>query len=202
MRRDRGRRPVARRMKPSWASRKIAGPPKTSGGGEGARGVGVGDRQLVADRDRDDADDHRDQGVVADRDDPRGVGGALDRVEADLLGAVEVAPPERDGAGEGGGEDEQAVGLDRLVGEGVADREHGLAEGDQEEEAEALEQVLGVDLAVGAEGALAAGQRVAGDDAAVGDQRRERPEHQAGVAVGGDPGNPDRRRRRSPRPGR
>ena len=81
-------------------------------------------------------------------------------------------------------------------------REDGLPQRDQEEEAEALEQVLGVDLAVGAEGALAAGQRVAGDDAAVGDRDGERPRA---------PGGRRRRRRsrrsrsarcRSPRPGR
>lgn len=164
------------------------------GSADGDPAAGIGERQLVADGDRDDPDDHRDQGVVADGDYARGVGQDAGRIDADVLGAVEVAPPERNRAGEGDREDEEAVGLQRLAGKGVADRQHGLAEGDEEEEAEALEQVLGVDLAVGAEGAAAAGQGMARDDAAVGDQGRRRPERQASVAVDRDPRDPRDRR--------
>jgi hypothetical protein len=56
-----------------------------AGGGRGivAR---VGEGELIADSD---ADHHRDQGVVAEADDPCRIGGAFHRVQADLLGAVE-----------------------------------------------------------------------------------------------------------------
>jgi hypothetical protein len=89
-------------------------------------------------------------------------------------------------------EREQALELERLVGERGAHREDGLAERD-DEEPDPLDEVLGCDLGLPEVDALpAAGEpverphtRVRGDDG-------DPPEHEAGVAVNDRAGDPER----------
>ena len=67
---------------------------------------------------------------------------------ADPLGALEVAPPERDGPREADRRRQQALELERLGGECGPRRQDGLAQGDDEEPPEALNEMPARDLRV------------------------------------------------------
>ena len=192
--RDRGACPSASWRKKTWAIRKSAGPPKVRSVKPSVGVVaGMGDRQLVADRDRDQREHHQRQRPGAPPPDGAGVVGGLGHLDADLLGALEVAPPERDGPGEADRQREQALELERLVGERAAHREHGLAQGDDEEQPEALDEVPAGDLGVlEVDAPAAAGEPVQRPHAGVGGDHGDPPEHEAGVAVGDRAGDPER----------
>jgi hypothetical protein len=117
--------------------------------GEAERRVvaGVGECELVGDGDR--APEHDEgQRPRAPHRDGAGVLGRLGGFDAKRLGALEVAPPQRDGPGEAQREREQPVEREWLAGERGTGCQHGFAEHDDEEEPEALEEMPGCDLGV------------------------------------------------------
>jgi hypothetical protein len=122
---------------------------------------GVGDGHFVGDGDRDQPQDDQRQGPRAPPPDGARTLGGLGRLGADLLVALEVAPPQRDSSGEADHQCEQALEFERLVRERVAHRQHGLAEQDDAEQSEALDEVAARDLGVSEAAAVAsAGQPV------------------------------------------
>src|SRR5215216_7495147 len=108
----------------------------------------MGDRELVADGDPDQREHYQRQRPRAPPRDGAGVLGGLGHLYTDPLGALEVAPPERNRRREADPQREEALELERLVGERVARRQHGLAECDDEEQPEALDEMPGRDLGV------------------------------------------------------
>jgi hypothetical protein len=122
---------------------------------------GVGDGHFVGDGDRNQPQDDQRQGPRAPPPDGARTLGGLGRLGADLLVALEVAPPQRDSSGEADHQCEQALEFERLVRERVAHRQHGLAEQDDAEQSEALDEVAARDLGVSEAAAVAsAGQPV------------------------------------------
>ena len=106
--RERGTCPTASRVKMIWASRKSAGPEREDR--EPRSGVvgGMGDRELVADGDADQREhDQRQRPRAPVSDDARALDG-FGHLYPDRLGALEVAPPDRDGPCEGDRQREQA----------------------------------------------------------------------------------------------
>jgi hypothetical protein len=77
----------------------------------------VRDRQLVGDGDGDQREHDQRQRPRAPQPDAAGVIGTLDQLFAERFGALELAPPERDGPREADRECDQALELERLVGE-------------------------------------------------------------------------------------
>jgi hypothetical protein len=83
----------------------------------------MGDRELVPDGDRDQCEHDQDQRPRAPISDGAGVLGAFGHLDPDSLGALEVAPEERDGPAEADPQREQTLEPERLAGERVAGRQ-------------------------------------------------------------------------------
>jgi hypothetical protein len=162
---------------------------------EAERGVvaGMGDGQLVADGDRDQAEDEERQRPRAPPAHGAGVLGRVGQVDADAFGALEVAPPERDGPGEGDRQGEQPLERERLGDERGAGRQHGLTQCDDEEQAEALDEMPAGDLRVRDVDPLPAPREpVQGGGAAVAGHDRKPPEHESRVPVEDRSRHPER----------
>jgi hypothetical protein len=101
----------------------------------------VGDRELVGDGDHDQPQHDERERPRAPQPDSAGVLGGLGRLGTEHLGALEVAPPERNGPGEADRQREQPLKLERLAGKRVAHRQHGLAQDNDEEQPEALDEM-------------------------------------------------------------
>lgn len=111
---------------------------------------------------------------------------------ADRLGALEGAPPERDGPREADGQREQALELERRVREGVAHEQHGLAQQHDEEQPDALDEMPTCGFEVPeVDASTTTGQPVQVPPAGVGGEHRKAPQHQARIAVGDHPGQPE-----------
>jgi hypothetical protein len=154
--------------------------------------AGVRDGELVGDGDRDQREHDERQRPRAPQPDGAGVLGALGGLDTKRLGALEVAPPQRDGPREADRQRDQPLDRERLARERGARRQHGLAQHDDEEQAEALDEMAAGDLGVLERDAPApAGQPVLSERARVDDRDRDSPEQQARVAVGDRAGHPE-----------
>jgi hypothetical protein len=133
--RERGTYPSALRRKETWASRNSAGPPKvkirsTEGDDREAKRhfvARMGDRELVADDDADQREHHQHQRPCSPPPNTASVRGVLSHLDPDRLGALEVAPPKRDGSRESDRQREQTLDFEGLVSERITSGKHTLA---------------------------------------------------------------------------
>ena len=140
--RERGTRPSAQRRNSIWATRNSAGPPNVRmvkpsvASSPGWAIASSSPTAMPISASTISVSVH-----VPHQADGAGVVRGLGNLDSNALGALEVAPPERDRPCESDRQRDQALERERLVGEGGARRQDGLAQRDDEEQPEALDEM-------------------------------------------------------------
>ncbi len=129
---------------------------------------------------------------------PARIVGAGDAVAGALGADVEIDPPHRDAADEGGQEREQGRQAPAQPGEGGAGDQDRLAQGDDHEQAAALGHVAALDVPIGGGRAAEAGRPEALRRAQIFDAQGDQPAGQAELVMGQAAGQPEQARQAEP----